>query len=105
MKYTITQEYDFTEEEIQFLKDIYKTRFAEYRDREINYEDYKWVFINSGLEPKSKEHFEARNFPNNSDIAKKMYSLDLIDPIEEAWHISYRPNKNTEMFLKQNNLM
>lgn len=85
---TFTHTFEISDEAYALLLSIQKEGYAEYRDTRWESLEYfradddetKW---------RSEEHFLERNHGGTYYLTSELLKYNLIDHVEDAWHITY----------------
>jgi hypothetical protein len=85
---TFTHTFEISDEAYTLLLSIQKEGYAEYRDT-------KWESLEDFREDddktkwRSEEHFLERNHGGTYYLTGELLKYNLIDHVEDAWHITY----------------
>lgn len=80
-------EFDISNEELDLLRKTHKTGYAEYRDTEY---DNLADFLNKNDGFRTEESFLVRNCGGTHLLALELFEKNLIDHVEDSWHITYK---------------
>lgn len=99
---SITLTIEITDEEFETLKKIKEEGIAEFRDRELSWEEYKESHkdhIKLNPEAFNQERFMKRNFYGLKKEALSLFEKDLVDMVEDAWHLTFKVTELGNKFL------
>lgn len=86
---TFTYTFEISDEAYALLLSIQKEGYAEYRDtRWESLEDFR--ADDDKTKWRSEEHFLERNHGGTYYITGELLNYNLIDNVEDYWHISYK---------------
>lgn len=103
MKYTIKFEFELTQDQVNFLKQLKKAKVAEYRDpeystlQEFQQSDNRPTWI-------SDDWFLKRNFNGTYYLVEELYNMKLVKLVEDAWHESYELTDIANKLFEQNEI-
>jgi len=89
---SITLTIEITDEEFEALDRIRQEGEAEFRDQEYSWDEYKESnkeSIERSPEVWTEERFLRRNFYGFRKEVSTLYGKDLVDLVDDAWHLTY----------------
>lgn len=90
---SITLIIEITDQEFEALKKIKEYKIAEFRDQEYSWDDYKKSnkeAIDINPEVWTEARFLSRNFYGLRKEALSLYEKDLVEMVEDAWHLTFQ---------------
>lgn len=85
---TFTHTFEISDDAYNLLLSIQKEGYAEYRDtRWESLEDFR--ADKDKTDWRSEDHFLSRNHGGTYYLAGELLKYNLIDHVEESWHITY----------------
>jgi len=99
----ITLTIEITDEEFEALKKIKEEGCAEFRDEEHTWEEYEENhkdLIAKSAEIWTKDRFLRRNFHELKKEVLSLYEKDLVEMVDDAWHLTFQISELGIKFLK-----
>lgn len=90
---SITLTIEITDEEFEALQKIESENIAEFRDRENTWEEYTESHkdaISQSPSVWTKERFLSRNFNGLRKEVLSLYEKDLVEMVDDAWHLTFK---------------
>ena len=84
---------EITDEEFEALDRIRQEGTAEFRDQEYSWEEYKKSnkeSIERSPEVWTEERYLRRNFYGFRKEVSTLYGKDLVDLVEDTWHLTFK---------------
>lgn len=89
---SITLTIEITDQEFDALVKMKELGIAEFRDEDYSWEDYKKShkdYISLESEFYTEERFLKRNFGGLRKEVLSLYEKDLVQMVEDSWHLSF----------------
>jgi hypothetical protein len=90
---SITLTIEITDQEFEALKRLEVERIAEFRDQENSWDDYKESnkeSIDNSPDVWTETRFLSRNFYGLRKEVLSLYEKDLVEMVEDAWHLTFQ---------------
>jgi hypothetical protein len=90
---SITLTIEITDQEFEALKRLEVERIAEFRDQENSWDDYKESnkeSIDNSPDVWTEDRFLRRNFHGLRKEVLSLYEKDLVEMVEDAWHLTFQ---------------
>ena len=90
---SITLTIEITDQEFEALKRLEVERIAEFRDQENSWDDYKESnkeSIDNSPDVWTEDRFLRRNFNGLRKEVLSLYEKDLVEMVEDAWHLTFQ---------------
>jgi len=100
---SITLTIEITDQEFEALKKIEADKIAEFRDNENTWEEYAETHkdvIAKSPEVWTKDRFLRRNFHGLRKEVLSLYGKDLVEMVDDAWHLTFQISELGMKFLK-----
>ena len=90
---SITLTIEITDQEFEALKRLEVERIAEFRDQEYSWKEYSEnnkESIDISPEVWTEARFLSRNFYGLRKEVLSLYEKDLVEMVEDAWHLTFQ---------------
>jgi len=90
---SITLTIEITDQEFEALKRLEVERIAEFRDQEYSWKEYSEnnkESIDNSPEVWTEARFLSRNFYGLRKELLSLYEKDLVEMVEDAWHLTFQ---------------
>ena len=90
---SITLTIEITDQEFEALKRLEVERIAEFRDQEYSWKEYSEnnkESIKINPEVWTEARFLSRNFYGLRKELLSLYEKDLVEMVEDAWHLTFQ---------------
>jgi hypothetical protein len=90
---SITLTIEITDQEFEALQKIEAEKIAEFRDNENTWEEYAETHkdvISQSPDVWTEDRFLRRNFHGLRKEVLSLYEKDLVEMVEDAWHLTFQ---------------
>lgn len=100
---TFTYTFEISDEAYSLLLSIQKEGYAEYRD--INWKSLEDFRADKDITDwRSEDHFLSRNHGGTYHLTGELLKHNLIEDVEDSWHITYKLSDFAEELLSLQNI-